>query len=59
MSDEELKSLREWLEHWGEGPNWSDPKGMTVPIAKVTLRQLLDDLELARKAFKVLVEATP
>jgi hypothetical protein len=38
----EIQSMREWLDSWGDGPNWSDPKGETVPIAKADLARLLD-----------------
>lgn len=51
--DATLASLREWLAQWGEGPNWSDATGQTVPIAKHTLSALLDrieDLESTRTA---------
>jgi len=51
VSDAELNSLREWLGHWGEGPNWSDPKGQSVPIAKVTLTALLDHVDYLRTAI--------
>jgi hypothetical protein len=44
LTKEEVKSLREWLEHWGPDgtPNWSDKEGHTVPVAKVTMVRLLD-----------------
>ena len=45
LSEESRDSLREWLESWGEGPNWSDPSGATVPIAKETLVAMLNELE--------------
>jgi hypothetical protein len=38
----EIQSMREWLDSWGDGANWSDPKGETVPIAKADLARLLD-----------------
>jgi hypothetical protein len=38
----EIQSMREWLDSWGDGANWSDPKGETVPIAKADLVKLLD-----------------
>jgi hypothetical protein len=41
MDDVEISSLIEWLNSWGSGPNWSDPTGRTVPVAKDTLYRLL------------------
>jgi hypothetical protein len=38
----EIQSMREWLDSWGDGPNWSDSSGETVPIAKADLVKLLD-----------------
>lgn len=45
MSDDirtEARSLLEGLPSWGDGPNWCDPSGHTIPIPKVTLRRLLN-----------------
>lgn len=44
----DVQSLREWLDSWGSGPNWSDCSGATVPISKVTLSALLDELDHLR-----------
>ena len=38
------KSIQEWLDSWGDGPNWSDTTGVTVPMAKSTLSDLLHQL---------------
>jgi hypothetical protein len=38
----ERTTLREWLATWGDGPNWSDKSGATVPTAKTSLLGLLD-----------------
>jgi len=40
----EVKSNQEWLDSWGEGPHWADPKGVTVPMTKTTLKRLLDGI---------------
>jgi hypothetical protein len=37
----EARSLLEWLSGWGDGPNWSDTSGATVPIVKESLRRVL------------------
>ena len=36
----ELESLSAWLESWGDGPNWFDASGETVPLALVTIERL-------------------
>ena len=44
MSDDirtEARSLLEGLPSWGDGANWCDPSGQSIPIPKVTLRRLL------------------
>ena len=38
----EAKSLLTWLDGWGDGPNWSDASGATVPVVKASLRRVLD-----------------
>jgi hypothetical protein len=43
----EIQSMREWLDSWGDGPNWSDSSGETVPIAKADLARLLDTADAA------------
>jgi hypothetical protein len=45
-------SMREWLSHWGDGSNWSDPTGATVPTAKTTIRDLLDDADAMETALR-------
>lgn len=42
------QSIREWLNSWGDGTNWMDPKGETVPIAKTTLLDLLQEIDAQR-----------
>lgn len=42
-------SIREWLAHWGDGPNWMDQSGVTVPIAKATVAGQLDALDAAEQ----------
>jgi len=39
-----IQSLREWVSSWGDGPNWSDASGATIPTAKATLLGLLDSI---------------
>ena len=44
MSDDirtEARSLLDGLPSWGDGANWCDPSGQSIPIPKVTLRRLL------------------
>ena len=41
MSRGEVDSMREWLDSWGDGPNWSDASGATIPITKSALKRLL------------------
>ena len=50
MTEEEIKSLREWLASWGDGANWLDETGLTVPCAKSTLARLLDAADSAPSA---------
>jgi ferredoxin len=38
----EANSLLEWLNGWGDAPNWSDSTGMTVPVVKASLRRVLE-----------------
>ena len=38
----EARSLLEWLSGWGDGPNWSDASGATVPVVKESLRRVLE-----------------
>lgn len=38
----EATSLLEWLSGWGDGPNWSDASGATVPVVKESLRRVLE-----------------
>jgi hypothetical protein len=38
----EARSLLEWLNGWGDGPNWSDASGATVPVVKASLRRVLE-----------------
>ena len=47
-----LESLKEWLASWGDGPNWSDKTGATVPVAKDTLRELIADNTRTREALE-------
>ena len=49
MSKDELTSTREWLASWGNGPNWSDASGATVPTVKQTITRLLDTIEHWKK----------
>jgi|HubBroStandDraft_4_1064222.scaffolds.fasta_scaffold69418_2 hypothetical protein len=44
VTHDEVNSLKEWLRSWGAPgePNWADPTGQAVPIAKITLRRLLE-----------------
>lgn len=37
-----IDSIREWLASWGDGPNWTDTSGNSVPIIKADLSRLLD-----------------
>ena len=46
-----LDSMREWLSSWGDGPNWSDPSGSTVPVTKESLRALIEHAEKMRAAL--------
>lgn len=38
----EARSLLEGLPSWGDGPNWADPSGACIPVAKPTLRRVLE-----------------
>jgi len=51
-----IDSMKEWLASWGDGPNWSDETGATVPITKVSLMALIADAERMRSALQVLRE---
>lgn len=52
MTDDEIKSLREWLTSWGDGPHWADETGATVPITKTALTALLDSADKSRAALR-------
>jgi hypothetical protein len=52
IDERQIKSLREWLASWGDEPNWFDVSGQSVPITKVVLTSLLDDLEKCRRALR-------
>lgn len=45
ISKSELTTVREWLVMWGEGPNWTDPTGNSVPVQKDQLRRLLNHID--------------
>lgn len=43
------QSMKEWLDSWGTGPNWVDPKGAMIAISKDSVRALISAMERARK----------
>lgn len=49
-----LDSMKEWLASWGDGANWSDPTGATVPVTKEALATLIANAERMRTALKEL-----
>lgn len=49
LSDNEIESLEQWLKSWGDGPNWADPSGVSVPIVKTQLKALLEDRNTWKK----------
>jgi hypothetical protein len=51
-----IDSMKEWLASWGDGPNWSDSTGVTIPITKESLRQLIATAERMRTALSGLRE---
>ena len=51
-----LDSVKEWFASWGEGPNWSDSTGTTVPITKEVLAHTLNSAEKMRTALRELQE---
>lgn len=52
--EDEVQTMREWLAHWRDSPNWSDSSGQTVPVARATLAHMLDDAERMRAGMKEL-----
>lgn len=50
--DTEIRSLKEWLAHWGDGPNWTDVSGATVPVVKASLARLIAEAERSRAALR-------
>lgn len=54
-----ISSLREWLASWGDGPNWSDPSGLTVPITKMSLEHLFSVIESTRATLKQALDKLP
>lgn len=52
LSDDDLKSLREWIAHWGDGPNWVDARGEMIPATKTTMTQLVDECERLRAVIR-------
>ena len=66
MSDDirtEARSLLDGLPSWGDGPNWCDPSGQSIPIPKVTLRRLLNyiltDVEALREVYDAARDLDP
>jgi hypothetical protein len=51
-----IESMKEWLDSWGDGGNWSDSTGMTVPVTKESLRALIISYERMRDALRGLRE---
>lgn len=51
-----LTSMKEWLASWGDGANWSDQSGATIPISKESLGKLIADAERMRDALRGLKE---
>lgn len=49
MPETELNSLEEWANSWGEGPNWSDETGRTIPVVRDQLKLLIHSCQQARK----------
>lgn len=49
-----LESMKEWLASWGDGPNWSDATGLTVPVTKESLAKLIADAEKMRDALRTI-----
>lgn len=56
VSKAELITLREWLATWGDGPNWSDPTGSSIPVQKEQLRRLLDHIDWLDEQVEGLIE---
>lgn len=58
----EINSLREWLAHWENEGNWSFARGQwrlaaeTIPIAKITLKRLLETADWSWERFDELKE---
>lgn len=48
-----IESMKEWLDSWGSGPNWSDASGATVPVTRESLAAVL---EYALRMKSALVE---
>ena len=46
-----LDSMELWLASWGDGPNWSDPTGATVPVTKEALAALIANAKKMRTAL--------
>lgn len=44
-----LVSAHEWIASWGEGPNWSDASGATIPASKTWLHNVLSLVERMRR----------
>lgn len=47
-----LQSTRAWLASWGDGSNWMDSTGASIPITKASLTELLDLLQVSREALR-------
>jgi len=52
MDSRDIQSWREWLASFGNGPNWSDTTGASVPIHKESFAVILDEHERLRKVLK-------
>lgn len=52
-----IDSIREWLASWGDGANWMDASGNSVPIGKAELSRLLDLASTRSRRSSVGVQA--
>jgi len=48
----DIQSAREWLAHWGDGPNWCSPDGTSVPVVKTRFTAMLDEIEALRRVVE-------
>lgn len=49
LTEDDIKSLKEWIEHWGDKSNWLDPTGEMIPCSKKVMLNLIKERDEWRR----------